>query len=263
MVSACATCASRFDSPLDPLSEKPLLPGRDLDCCGRSICVRCLNQNKRYETYCPYCQISTQPSLLPQGLKDPPAYSSLDSRLPPSRTTDEDELPAYSEHQAVQAPPEKASHSDDAEDVLHFLTPNDTISSLSLAYGVPISALRKTNNVYADHLIQGRKTILIPGEHYKGGVSLSPQPLESEEEELKKNKLRRWQVACKVAEYDVALMYLKNADWDLDSAIDAYRDDDQWEKDHPLQAQEHAKKGKRSAGSVGRRRFLGSSSGSR
>lgn len=200
MVSACATCASRFDSPLDPVSEKPLLPGRDLDCCGRSICVRCLNQNKRYETYCPYCQISTQPSLLPQGLKDPPAYSSLDNRLPPSRTTDEDELPAYSEHQAVQAPPEKASHSNDAEDVLHFLTPNDTISSLSLAYGVPISALRKTNNVYADHLIQGRKTILIPGEHYKGGVSLSPQPLESEEEELKKNKLRRWQVACKVAE---------------------------------------------------------------
>jgi len=37
-------------------------------------------------------------------------------------------------------------------------------------------------------------------------------------------------------------MYLKNAGWDLDSAIDAYRDDEQWEKDHPLQAQEHAKK---------------------
>ena len=199
MASACATCASRFDSPLDPLSEKPLLPGRDLDCCGRSICSRCLNQNKRYETYCPYCQISTQPSLLPQGLKDPPAYSPLDNRLPPSRTLHDDELPAYSEHQAVQAPSEKQNH-DVSEDVLHFLTPNDTMLSLSLAYGVPINALRKTNNVYADHLIQGRKTVLIPGEYYKGGVSLSPQPLESEEEELKKNKTRRWQVACKVAE---------------------------------------------------------------
>lgn len=72
--------------------------------------------------------------------------------------------------------------------------------SLSLAYGVPTKALRKTNSVYADHLIQGRKTILIPGEYYKGEVSLSPQPLDSEEEELKKNKTRRMQVACKVAE---------------------------------------------------------------
>jgi hypothetical protein len=71
---------------------------------------------------------------------------------------------------------------------------------LSLAYNVPIDVLRRTNNVFADHLIQGRKTVLIPGEFYKGGVSLSPQPLEGEEEEAKKNKLRRWMVACKVAE---------------------------------------------------------------
>jgi hypothetical protein len=121
--------------------------------------------------------------------------------LPPSRTTThDDELPAYAEHQAVQALPEKAHHQDVAEDVLHFLTPNDTILSLSLAYGVPANSLRKINSVYADHLIQGRKTVLIPGEYYKGGVSLSPQPLDSEEEELKKNKTRRWQVSCKVAE---------------------------------------------------------------
>ena len=62
--------------------------------------------------------------------------------------------------------------------------------------------------------------------------------------------------------YDVALLYLKNADWDLDAAIDAYREDEQWEKDHPLEAQQQATKGK-SASSVGRRRFLGSSSSAR
>ncbi|USW49357.1 Putative LysM and putative peptidoglycan-binding domain-containing protein 1-4 [Septoria linicola] len=264
MATACATCASRFDSPLDPLSEKPLLPGRDLDCCGRSICSRCLNQNKRYETYCPYCQITTEPSLLPQGLKDPPAYSPLDSRsrtAPVSGLHDE-ALPAYSEHQPVKPPTEKHNHNDVSEDVLHFLTPNDTMSALSLAYGVPINALRKTNNVYADHLLQGRKTLLIPGEFYKGGVSLSPQPVESEEEELKKNKIRRWQVACKVAEYDVAVLYLKNADWDLEDAIAAFREDEQWEKDHPLEAKQQVKKGK-SASNVGMRRFLGSSSNAR
>ncbi len=84
--------------------------------------------------------------------------------------------------------------------MLHFLTPEDSIQSLSLAYGVPANIIRKTNNVYQDHLVQGRRTVLIPGEYYKGGVSFSPKPLEGEEEELKKQKVRRWMVGCKVAE---------------------------------------------------------------
>lgn len=203
MTNACATCASAYDSALDPISEKPLLPGRHLQCCGRSICSRCLNQNKRYETYCPYCQITTEPSLLPQGLKDPPAYSSLDDRIPPppGKASDEnEELPAYSAHQPVQTPSEKRREDESAPDVLHFVTPNDSMLSLALAYGVPINALRKANSVFADHLIQGRRTVLIPGEFYKGGVSLSPRPLEGQEEELKKSKVRRWMMACKVAE---------------------------------------------------------------
>ena len=195
MDDSCATCAQRYDSALDPASEKPLLPGRDLECCGRSICSRCLNQNKRYETYCPYCQITTEPSALPQGLRDPPAYSEADK--PPSNI--DDEPPAYSAR-SEQLPSEKAKEDEPAPDVLHFLTPNDSMHSLGLAYGVPVNALRKTNNVYADNLLQGRRTVLIPGEYYKGGVSLSPRPLEGEEEEMKKQKIRRWMVGCKVAE---------------------------------------------------------------
>lgn len=281
LVNACATCASTFDSITAPLSEKPLLPGRDLHCCGRSVCSRCLNQNKRYETYCPYCQITTEPSLLPQGLKDPPPYSTVDSRLPLSRNRADDELPAYSEHRPVQSPVEKSS-SQPAEDVLHFVRPNDSLHSLGLAYGVPLNALRKTNSIYSDHLVQARKTILIPGEYYKGGVSLSAQPIEGEEEEARKNKLRRFQVATKVSEYvfqhdlasalilivltsipptlryDVAQLYLKNADWILEAAIEAYREDEQWEKDHPLEAKQNMRKGKNSR-DAGMRRFVGSS----
>ena len=200
MANACATCAKAYDSALDPMSEKPLLPGRHLDCCGRSICSKCLNQNKRYETYCPYCQITTEPSLLPQGLKDPPAYTTLDDRIQAPTLQNDDELPAYSAHQPVQPPSEKIKQDELAADVLHFLTPNDSMRSLALAYAVPINALRKANNVYSDHLLQGRRTVLIPGEHYKGGVSLSPRPIEGEEEEAKKHKVRRWMVACKVAE---------------------------------------------------------------
>jgi len=261
--NACATCATTYSNPLDPLSEKPLLPGRDLLCCGRSICSRCLNQNKRYETYCPYCQISTAPSLLPQGLRDPPPYSTVaDSSVAqpiPSRNDSDDELPAYTA--SLHKTPLNEKQADAAPDVLHFLTPNDSIRSLSLAYSVPVDALRRTNNVFADHLLQGRKTVIIPGEYYKGGVSLSPQPLEGEEEEIKRNKTRRWMVACKVAEYDVALLYLQQADWSLDDAISAYRDDEQWEKDHPLEAKQKNTKGK-AAHTTGMRRFVGSQANS-
>jgi len=113
----------------------------------------------------------------------------------------EEELPAYhSIHNPSRAPPSEKDVSQPAPDVLHFLKPEDTLLSLSLAYHVPIDALRRTNNVFADHLIQGRRTLLIPGEYYKGGVSLSPRPVEGEEEETKKSKLRRWMVTCKVAE---------------------------------------------------------------
>lgn len=88
-----------------------------------------------------------------------------------------------------------------AEDVLHFLDPfHDTISSLSLRYGVPQDALRNKNGLFADNLLAARRTILIPGEYYKGGISLSPRPIDGEDEEIRKAKVRRWMVACKVAE---------------------------------------------------------------
>ena len=89
----------------------------------------------------------------------------------------------------------------DAPDVLHFVDPtNDTIDLLSIRYGVPSTVLRKTNGIYADHLLPGRRTILISGKYYKGGVSLSPRPIDGEEIEIKKNKIRRFMVACKVVE---------------------------------------------------------------
>ena len=111
-------------------------------------------------------------------------------------------LPPYSAHSAVQPLPEKlkASH-EHAPDVLHFVDPNnDSINSLSLSYGVPADALRRANKMFSDHLLAARRTIIIPGEFYKGGVSLSPRPLEGEEEEMKKTKLRKFMVTCKVAE---------------------------------------------------------------
>lgn len=55
--------------------------------------------------------------------------------------------------------------------------------------------------------------------------------------------------------YDVALLYLEEAEYDLEQAIEAYRDDERWEKEHPIEA---SVKGKgKSKQEVGRRRFTG------
>lgn len=34
--------------------------------------------------------------------------------------------------------------------------------------------------------------------------------------------------------YDVALLYLQQADYDLDCAVEAYLEDEKWEKEHPM-----------------------------
>lgn len=209
---ACCICSTLLDT-YDAKTEKPIIAARYLPCCTRAICQRCISSNPRYTTYCPYCQISTAPTTLPQGLRDPPPYpDDPDSKTSTASSTTEtldaedDELPPYTSHDSSRARPQEKNGGsdsdghDDAQDVLHFLTPDDTLRSLALAYKVPLSALRRTNNIFADPLLQARRTILIPGEFYKGGQSLSPRPIEGEEEELKKSKIRRWMVACKVAE---------------------------------------------------------------
>jgi len=54
--------------------------------------------------------------------------------------------------------------------------------------------------------------------------------------------------------YDVALLYLQQADYNLDEAIGAYKSDERWEREHPLEA---VKKGKSKASSAatGRRKW--------
>lgn len=203
---ACCTCATLLSSVSPTYDEKTekRVPQheRRTACCGRAICKRCITDNSRFGTYCPFCQVSETPSSLPQGLRDPPAYSppSLPSRWSESSRGGElDEPPAYEAHDTLKASSEKST--DPAPDVLHFVHPvHDTLHSLSLRYGVPADALRRTNNLYSDHLIQARRTVLIPGGYYKGGVSLSPRPVDGEEEEIRKTKIRKWMVACKVSE---------------------------------------------------------------
>lgn len=54
--------------------------------------------------------------------------------------------------------------------------------------------------------------------------------------------------------YDVALLYLQQADYNLDEAIGAYKSDERWEREHPLEA---VKKGKKASSAAPTRRKWG------
>ena len=236
---ACCTCATLLSDtkvPYSIQSEKPLTFDRSLECCGRTICASCQYDNPRFQTYCPFCQISCGPNPLPpNGLRLPPAYST--SSINGAHQID-DLPPAYP---SIRASIAEGSQPPETDDVIHYLTADDSILTLSVAYQVPAAVLRRHNNVYSDNLMAARKWILIPRSHYQGPpLSSPPDP----EEEERKNKLRRWMVATKCPDYDVAKLYLKGNEYHLEAAVQAFKADEQWEKEHPMKEKHKARSGR-------------------
>ena len=247
LADSCCTCATLLTDlkiPYDPESEKPLLHNRQLSCCSRYICATCQHKNPRFQSYCPFCQITSGPSVLPKtGLREPPSYT----KTALSRYA-ADSPPSYADSVLSGRVPEQSIEPpEDTEDTVHFVGSEDTLQSLSLAYNVPVPILRQHNNLFSDQLLAARKWILIPKSHYTGpALSTPPDP----DEEERKTKLRRWMVATKCVEYNVAQLYLKGSDYNLAIAVDAFKADEEWEKKHPLEGKE--KERERPRGRLGR-----------
>ncbi|PSR93952.1 hypothetical protein BD289DRAFT_428371 [Coniella lustricola] len=260
---ACCTCATIIRDSRDAMSSARLDTNtekqysnpqdRRLDCCARVICGNCIDTNPRFASYCPYCQLSSSPSNpLPQGLREPPSYDAITSKdshrgiivdhhhlqpqhAPPPYTNDlHRPNPSHTFDEKHSSASSAAAHQQ--EDTLHFLHPtHDTIHSLSLRYNVPAPILRAHNNLTSDHLLPARRTILIPGAYHPSGISLSPRPIEGEEEEKRKGKIRRWMVRCKCADYSAAELYLEQSGYELEDAVGRYLADEAWERAHPLE----------------------------
>ncbi|KAM0334202.1 hypothetical protein ACHAQA_001223 [Verticillium albo-atrum] len=167
------------------------------------------------------------------GLKTPRDKTSIN---PPSPTT----ISTSSPLSPASATSASSSSAEKSQDTVHYLNhANDTLPSLSLAYNVPAPILRRHNNLPADHLLAARRTLLIPASHYPAGQpSLSPRPVESEPDLRRKAALRRFMVACKVADYDVATLYLEQASYDLRRAVETWEADAAWERAHPQDARD-------------------------
>ncbi|EPE07259.1 thiamine biosynthetic bifunctional enzyme [Ophiostoma piceae UAMH 11346] len=280
MPGYCCTCAA----PLSLAKEATQAPAqhRQLPCCDRVVCRACLAENTRFETYCPYCQIATEsPSvrkgktardILPPGLKAPPPYepsSRSISASAPSVPNDDAPPPYAAAAPTLTTASSPTEVSEKSAPVLHYLDhERDSITSLSLAYGVPADIIRRANNLSADYLLQARRVIQIPvSSGSSSTVSISPHPTEDESETRRKAAVRRFMVTCKVADYDLATMYLAHArtrfeeqhglpydttnEYDVGAAVRAYEQDMAWERAHPLEAKKMGKQTHKQTGGRG------------
>ncbi|KAJ6263574.1 hypothetical protein Dda_2138 [Drechslerella dactyloides] len=220
--TACATCSRLLqdiraeDATINEKSEKADGGGYySSSCCARVVCASCaeqmiLSKNALISSppgpFCPIKRPLISSSSKATAITSAPPLRDSPSP-PPPYTASETPTSASSAH------------------ILHYLSPNDTLASLSLLYDVPLATLRAYNRLYSDTLLPGRPYLLIPRTHYTG-PSLSPSPIQPPES----STVTRFQVATKCVEYDIARVYLAAADWDLDAAVERYIADEAWER---------------------------------
>lgn len=139
-------------------------------CCSRFVCGPCAISNPRLTEICVLCQLPIQ------QFAEPPQY---------------DPLPAYNEPQRTKSCGVKELGAQ------HYVRKDDTINSLSIAYHVDTNVIRRANHIFADHLLQARLFVIIPG----ATTSLSAAPGKDEE---RKVRLKRFMLATKCTDYDMA-----------------------------------------------------------
>lgn len=82
-------------------------------------------------------------------------------------------------------------------------------------YKIPVQDIRRSNTLFGnDNLIHARHSLLIPGYH---GPSLSREPEETEEVEMHKVALKRFQLMSKCVDYKMATIYMESSGWDIES----------------------------------------------
>lgn len=116
--------------------------------------------------------------------------------------------------------PQGLTKADKPTVIEHIVMPQDTLAGLSLRYRVPVAAIRKLNMFSGDR-IHFKKSLLIP---IDPGVTFVAQ-LNTEEV-----KLQRFRNATGEATEE-ARLYLSDHDWDVDKAIEAWKNDEQWVAD--------------------------------
>ncbi|CAG8542791.1 7551_t:CDS:2 [Funneliformis caledonium] len=112
-------------------------------------------------------------------------------------------------------------------DTIHYVKKNDTLIGLAFSYGVEIADIRKANRLFDDKII-ARSTLIIP--NYVG-PSLSEKLSEEEENKI---LVKRFQIQSKCIDQIEAKFYMEQSNYNIEDAVQLYRDDLLWEMQHPM-----------------------------
>lgn len=156
MSSLCLTCSATLSESLPSHSEKPDPPTHHFTCNIHSICGRCVRLNRRLTTTpCLICEsVHDLLATAQQPRGTLPTYSTQDIDqdfiigdddheldLPPTHVDQEPTHP--DDKHTKESPPAYAdpiaTQQHDAQPVLHYLQPNDTLTGLALHYRTPVS----------------------------------------------------------------------------------------------------------------------------
>ncbi|CCG84438.1 protein of unknown function [Taphrina deformans PYCC 5710] len=217
---SCVSCYTYDDS------SKGTTP---TPCCGRFVCGPCGRANPRLVETCILCQLPI-PRDLGGDDGDGDELPGYDASLPRYAATDAPDTPEKDPSCGVVEGGGSATATDawsvgKEAGVHHFVRKEDSVGSLSLAYDVAPSVIRKANHLFADALLQGRSFILVPG----ATRSLSDRP---GEEDVRKGKLKRFMVQVKCTDYDMAKTYMTECDYSVADAVERYLADSQWTRAH-------------------------------
>lgn len=186
-----------------------------------------------------------------------------------AKASDVDALPPYEPVASTSSPapqpqPQPSEDRGQRSTNIHYIQASETLHGIALSYGVSLSQLATLNQLppaaisTQPTLLHTRSFLLLPGDV----KSRAPDPLDSPEQAYRKQVLRRFQMTSKCADPSVAEVYVSNAfqkkqkeaefvtanrqarhttdeDGDdlprggeLEDALEAFRLDSKWEKDH-------------------------------
>ncbi|GBB89830.1 hypothetical protein RclHR1_16660007 [Rhizophagus clarus] len=198
---SCLICHVLFASVSS--FESPFLT----KCCNRWVCDGCLEQNKRYYSYCPFCQEVS--ITYRKRSNDTTTYT--DCSLPTYEEVIYNDLNklnitfnSFNEKSGKKLD-EKSNYS-----AIHYVKKDDTLIGLAFKYGVEIADIRKANRLFDNNII-ARSTLIIP--NYVG-PSLSEK---FSEEEEKKMLVKRFQVRSKCIDPIEAKFYMEHSNYNIEN----------------------------------------------
>lgn len=116
---------------------------------------------------------------------------------------------------------------------MHYLAATDTLAGLSLHYNVAPAELRAHNRLFADTDLAGRPFLRIPRGTY-AGAGLRPAP---DAGAARKAAVKRFQLATKCVDAEMARVYVAAADGRVDEAAAAWRRDEAWVREQEQREQ--------------------------